>query len=189
MGDFPTIHERVGRAIGSSHLEQSEAACDIDKITALGMAGRRSRIGALLLRFLAGQDEFAFRPLVGAVVSTIRARSLPFDRRVSIALQALHEVVDERCSVCHGRGHIQAGNGVIHVCWSCEGVGVNRYSDRARARFYRVNLTIYRERYEGPTTRAVSLLRKEFETVGQVAREKLRRAIDTACERAYRERT
>lgn len=178
MDERPDLIESLGRSVTSAHLDHREGRCDIDRVAALGMAGRRARIGALYIRLHAGQDGHAAGPLLAELAQSIRLRlRVPYSWRLAVARQALAEVMFAACQTCSGRGHVTAGNGVRHDCQACGGHRVAHYSDESRAAGIGVDLQSYRRLFASPLEAAIDRLRSSIGAARTRAREALQDVV------------
>ena len=168
IDERPTIEERVGRALVSSHLEEVfSRLTDLDKVAALGMAGRKSRVGALFIRFAVAHDPNAYKPLV-RLLSRGRGRL-----HECIAEQAIRELCKPACRTCDGRGRIESGAALIWECPACQGSGVHRHSDGERAAALGMGIRDYRRKARQAMYKTTLDLSIEISKVGVVAWQKL----------------
>lgn len=167
--DRPSIEERVGRALVSNHLETSSSrTTDLDKVAALGMAGRRSPIGALFIRFLVAHDARAYEPLVRLLSAKCRSRF-----RERIVKLVIEELCKPQCRTCDGRGRIEAGAALVWACPTCQGVSVHRYSDGERASALGMRIRDYRALAAQSVKELHELVSIELSRVGLITRQKL----------------
>lgn len=137
------IAEKFGTATVSDDLGDSPWENDLLRVGALGMAGRRDRLGAEMIRAYVANDHAAMRRAVIVLTKRIAGRKLGRTMATKISTQVIKEHLFDKCPTCGGTGTrmIAALKVVCHVC---DGVSVARYSDTARARALELTIEQYR---------------------------------------------
>jgi hypothetical protein len=131
-----SLREIAGRSCVSSNLGMADwSERDIDRVAAMGSAGRVSPLGVDVFRWLYSQDPYAATRVLAQLSRTIREKHpMPASFADGIAKQAMREFGDQLCPTCAGRKEEVLANGVKVVCPRCEGTGLRRYSNGARLR-------------------------------------------------------
>lgn len=129
----PGVIERLSHAMVSDDLSQNaERTCDVDYLTALGMAGARRGIATTYLQLDLAMDAGSLRDAHAAATQLVRKMAPKLgwaldDRRTrAIATSALHHYVKPACPPCHGRGFVgvEVGRrGTPRPCSVCNGSG------------------------------------------------------------------
>lgn len=122
---------RETRAINSRNLQWSETDfADVDYVAARAMSG--SPLGSSLERLKFGMD----RSVYGSCVELLAEKFLRRTRRaarMSLIHAALHEYLDDQCTVCGGKESVAADNDAAAKCAACDG-GARTYTATERAR-------------------------------------------------------
>ena len=123
----------LGHDLASTLESSSYHEMPVDR---LGAFSRAPRLGTVLWRL-----KYAYDPTV-----YWRAVDL-LSRESSVGLRlcelVIREWLDQNCPNCNGAMELIAGDRRI-VCPSCDGSGVKRHSDHARAAFMGLSLTQWR---------------------------------------------
>jgi hypothetical protein len=154
------LREVAGVAVVSGNLgmaEWSERA--VDRIAALGAAGKVSTLGESLWRWLYGGCHRSAEQVREILAAKLRAYPLTAARRARIATYAMHEFSNQRCPLCHGAREATLADGKVIVCEGCAGTGLNRFTNGDRARACGVHPRDY-ESVEKPLELALDLLRR-----------------------------
>lgn len=129
------------RAVNSRNLSwASSHVSDIDVLAARGISG--SSLGADLERLKYGFDR-------GAYQSCFEQLTEKFHRRIrhrvssSFVHTALHEFLDDRCTICGGRASVQIDIYESACCDTCNGTGQRRYTDAERAHACSVKISAW----------------------------------------------
>ena len=131
-----SFRSSLGRDLSSS-LESSYHEMPVDRIAAFSRAGR---LGTLLWRLKYGHDPAAWRRTVNLLAVDA---GIPTDQGRRLCGMVIREWLDPNCPDCNGARELIAGDRRI-VCPRCEGLGLRRYSDHARARFMGIPVAHWR---------------------------------------------
>lgn len=148
------LREAVGMALTSSDLgEKDYRETDIDRVAALGKAGK---LGRLLWHWKYGGDEHgkqaAFNLLVRRAAKRLKIRHVGEDGRdeYETLRRACSHVIAEwlspNCPQCKGAREIVSKT--LTVCPTCEGSGLRRYSDIERATAIHIDVVHYRKTWD-----------------------------------------
>ena len=117
-----------------SSLESSYHEMPVDR---LGAFSRSSRLGTLLWRL-----KYAYDPTV--YWRAVDMLALETSAGLRLCELVLREWLDQNCPACSGARELIAGDKRI-VCPSCDGLGLKRHSDHARARFMGYSIASWRK--------------------------------------------
>ena len=148
------MKQSVGLACSSSNLFWRDYQVgDVDRLTALGFAGRLSPLGAEMYRLLICQDQSSFDRALNLLAAALIPPAshahlkLPRQWREAVAKQTIIEFVQPYCRICCGAGQQVAQNGVLVSCTGCAGHRYHRYSDEERAKNIGIDLGIFRSNF------------------------------------------
>jgi hypothetical protein len=154
------LREVTGVAVGSGNLgmaEWSERA--IDRIAALGAAGKVSPLGENLFRWLYGGDRYSATAVRRQLVGLLNSWPLTVEQKDGIASYAMHEFSNSRCKTCNGAREAKLKDGEVLVCKACEGAGLAKVTNGARARGCGVDRRVYADLVERPLEKLLEALR------------------------------
>jgi hypothetical protein len=106
---------RLSRALNSSDLAHAEQDCDVDMLQAAGLTGIKRNLGILIVEAkegAAGEGAHAvarIKDLEQALLPRIKRLARRWKVWVNadgVSVQVTRELILDRCSLCHGRGHI-----------------------------------------------------------------------------------
>ena len=122
---------REARAINSRNLQWSETGfADVDYVAARAMSG--SPLGSSLERLKFGMDRSTY----GSCVELLAGKFLRRTRRaarMSLIHAALHEYLDDQCTVCGGKESVAADSDDSAECAACDSGGrIYTVTERAR---------------------------------------------------------
>ena len=168
------ILEKLGRATQTSDLGDRVGVyeVDVDRVGALGIAGKETPLGAAIIRWVAAMQDTAYLSVVELLMVSIETR---FGRAnpnatLSVALQACREFSNWGCTECAGRGELVSGTGVRFVCPMCEGSKLKRYRDQDRADAMKTSLADYRRVHAKRLSWALDELHRHDHEVRRVSR-------------------
>lgn len=128
--DIPGVEERVGRALSRGNLRQSEHACDLDKVAALGVVGIQERLADAVFRLKYANDAHAYEDALEGVRSLARNLDMRDRWRLRpkrlrwMATRVLRYWLADVCPLCSGVGYeIIAGSPHLsdRACPACHG--------------------------------------------------------------------
>lgn len=128
--DKPTVHERVGRALSTGNLRQSENPCDLDKVAALGAVGIEERLADAVFRLKYANDPYAYEDAVDGVRSLARRLNekerwrLRDGRLRRMSKRVLNYWLADVCRLCSGVGYEVVPNSPHlsdRACPACNG--------------------------------------------------------------------
>lgn len=127
------LRKLVASALNSSDLSQSDIVeSAVDRIGALAFS---DALGGALWSIKYAGDRRSWSK--AQAVLSLRSKRIAPERHIRSVLcnLCLIEYVDENCRACGGRRFILAAQtSVAHVCTTCSGTGLRRYSDLWRMR-------------------------------------------------------
>jgi hypothetical protein len=107
----------------------------VDRVAALGAAGRISPLGVDVFRWAYAQDANAAARVLDGLVALLSDKfPLSVSELQGVCIQGMTEFVHWACGTCGGRGQERLANGVVIVCERCGGSGYRRYTNAARIR-------------------------------------------------------
>lgn len=171
------IREKLGRATQTSDLGDRPGVyeVDVDRVGALGMAGKETPLGAAIIRWVAAQQDAAYLSVVELLVVAIEGYFGKADARATlrVALQACREFADWGCLECNGRGELVSGTGVKFPCPRCGGTKIRRYRDQERADAMRVSIADYHATHAKRLSWALDELHRHDHEIRRVSRDRL----------------
>lgn len=144
------MRESLANAITSSHLQDKEWETPLDKIKALGYAGKDHPIGTEAIHLIDALQPKSYNQLVILLAKRANAKfTLKSSRQLTIKMcqQVIKEASFRFCHTCAGRREVNAGELVI-ICDACKGSGLHRYTDISRAQSLGLDLQIYLKHWE-----------------------------------------
>lgn len=132
------MQQSIAKAHNSGNLrsETDRYTHDTETLAAVGMGA--SRLASLLLRVRnAEQPRWAREAALLLASPVMKTFRLSRDVAERIAAAAMTEWSQPHCRSCGGAGSTHRDDGVVIVCWKCDGVGVWRYTDRDREEMVR----------------------------------------------------
>ena len=142
MNRLSGTRRREARAINSRNLQWSESGLsDIDYVAARAMSG--SPLGSSLERLKFGLD----RSVYGVCAELLADKFLRRTRRTarkSLIHAALHEYLDDQCSVCGVKESAAADSDGATECAACDGSGSRFYTESERARMASIAVASWR---------------------------------------------
>lgn len=162
------LREVAGLATQSSNLKMADwSERAVDRVAALGAAGRVSPLGEHVFRWLYGRDPRSAVSVLDMLTAGLAVhRELSAVQREAVARYAMFEFAGGRCVTCKGtRGATLADEAKTYiVCPECGGSGLGKTTNADRASGMGVHRREYR-RMEGPLEKALDWLREADRTV------------------------
>lgn len=127
------LREVAGHSCVSSNLGMADwSERDVDRVAALGAAGRISPLGVDLFRWAYANDHRAAARVLAMLVKALRGFQLPLNFREYIAKQAMREFSEWYCLTCGGRSSVTLANGTRIECDACKATGLRHYTNTER---------------------------------------------------------
>ena len=110
----------------SLNWDDSDHERSVDKLTAFSFS---DKLSTMLWRLKYGNDMSAYNPVVILLAKSLK----PMNRNISIKVseQAVYEWLFPFCLTCRGAKEIMVGDLKV-TCKACDGVGVQRYTNKVR---------------------------------------------------------
>lgn len=156
------LREVAGLATQSSNLKMADwSERAVDRVAALGAAGKVSPLGEQLFRWLYGRDPRSAVSVLEILMAglAVHRHLTPRDRE-AVARYAMLEFSNSRCRTCEGAREAVLRDGEVIVCHDCQGSGLATVTNEARAAGCGVHRREYRGRVEGPLEMALDWLRE-----------------------------
>lgn len=155
------LREVAGLATQSSNLKMAEwSERAIDRVAALGAAGTVSPLGEQVFRWLYGGDPRSAVSVLEILTAGLSVfREMAAHQREAVARYAMVEFANGRCQTCEGVSVATLKDGREIVCHVCDGSGLRKVTNEARAAGMGVHRREYR-RMESPLEKALDWLRE-----------------------------
>lgn len=129
MGKETLIRSTYASSLAWDENQESQ----VDRVAAIGMAGRGNELGSAMLRVEA-LDPVAMRQVVLIVIRRlVHVHRITRGAGERIALAAVREIMLPWCPQCGGRGELHNEGEAVISCQQCSGIGLHRFSNRERA--------------------------------------------------------
>jgi len=155
------VRAAVGLATIASDLRWRISTGHVDRITALGIAGIASPIGAALLKAYVANDHHSYCDALGLMTKRVKC-NFPYSWKEAVARQALREMLLPFCTSCLGATDESDGNAYLVVqdikvlCPACQGSGKRLWTDTERATGIGVDVRAYRIKFEKLLVEAIN---------------------------------
>ncbi len=173
MDERVYLIKSIARAVNTKNLQQKETHCSLDIIHALGKAAISHSIGVSALHVIDGLQPQGYQQLIFEL-SRAAGRRLKCDKQILLRLckQVIHEAAFNFCETCSGRKHFVEEN-KVHICGSCNGVGLKRYSDKERSKSLNISEQEYIKHWADRHTTVQSIFTSEYRNALHAARLKM----------------